>query len=96
MIEKADTLLTRSESLTDRQASVALAQILAGLVNRYADDPPPANFRLITSPLVGWVWLGSILVFAGGLVAVWPAADAARRRATAGYAARVARDLGRA
>jgi cytochrome c-type biogenesis protein CcmF len=96
MIEKADTLLTRSESLTDRQASVALAQILAGLVNRYADDPPPADFRLITSPLVGWVWLGSMLVFAGGLVAVWPAADAARRRATAGYAARVARDLGRA
>jgi cytochrome c-type biogenesis protein CcmF len=96
MIEKADALLTRSESLTDRQASVALAQILAGLVNRYADDPPPANFRLIASPLVGWVWLGSMLVLAGGLVAVWPAPDAARRRASAGYAARVARDLGRA
>jgi cytochrome c-type biogenesis protein CcmF len=51
---------------------------------------------VISSPLVTWIWLGGIIVFAGGLIALWPAPDAARRRATAGYAGRVARELGRA
>jgi cytochrome c-type biogenesis protein CcmF len=45
---------------------------------------------------VTWIWLGGLIVFAGGLIALWPAPDAGRRRVTAGYAARVARELGRA
>ena len=60
-------------------------------------DPPPATFRIIVSPLVTWIWLGALIVFAGGLIALWPAP--ARRRAPprAGAApARVARELGRA
>jgi hypothetical protein len=32
-------------------------------------------------------------VFAGGLIALWPTGDPARRRVRAGYAARVAQDL---
>ncbi len=73
-----------------------LAQALRGLVNRYVSEPPPATFRVITSPLVTWIWLGALIVFGGALIGLWPAADAARRRARAGYAARVARELGRA
>jgi cytochrome c-type biogenesis protein CcmF len=46
--------------------------------------------------MVAWIWIGGIVVFGGGLVAMWPAPDAARRRVTAGYAARVAQELGRA
>ena len=58
---------------------------------------PTATFRLITSPLVTWIWLGAIIVFLGALIAMWPGErDALRRRVRAGYAARVARDLGRA
>jgi cytochrome c-type biogenesis protein CcmF len=60
------------------------------------DRPPAATFRLIGSPLVSWIWLGAIVVFCGGILALWPAPDAARRRATARAAARVAQDLGRA
>jgi cytochrome c-type biogenesis protein CcmF len=97
LIEKGDALLTKNaERLTPREGSIALAQILGGLVNRYAQDPPPAQFRFLATPLVAWIWAGALLVFAGGLIALWPAPDAARRRATAGYAARVARELGRA
>ena len=46
--------------------------------------------------MVAWIWIGGIIVFGGGLIALWPAPRHARRRATAGYAARVAQELGRA
>jgi len=73
-----------------------LGQALRGLADNYVKDPPPATFRLITSPLVTWIWLGAIIVFLGGLIAIWPGErDPLRRRAQARYAARVAKDLGR-
>jgi cytochrome c-type biogenesis protein CcmF len=71
------------------RAAVALTALLR-------DQPPAATFRLIASPLVSWIWIGALIVFAGGLLALWPAPDAARRRASARAAARVAQDLGRA
>jgi cytochrome c-type biogenesis protein CcmF len=79
------------DSSTDQQFRAAL--MLTALLR---DRPPAATFRLIASPLVTWIWLGALVVFAGGLLALWPAPDAARRRATARAAARVAQDLGRA
>ncbi|MDX6666003.1 MAG: cytochrome c-type biosis protein CcmF [Solirubrobacteraceae bacterium] len=66
------------------------------VVQAFNASAPSATFRLIVSPLVAWIWIGGIIVFGGGMVSLWPAPDAARRRATAGYAARVARELGRA
>jgi cytochrome c-type biogenesis protein CcmF len=74
-----------------------LTQALGGLSKSYVTQAPAATFRLITSPLVTWIWLGAIIVFVGGLIAMWPGErDALRRRVKAGYAARVAQDLGRA
>jgi cytochrome c-type biogenesis protein CcmF len=69
---------------------------LGAIAQRYADRPPPADFRLIVSPLVMWIWIGGLIAGTGGLIALWPAPDLARRRATAGLRARVAQDLGRA
>jgi cytochrome c-type biogenesis protein CcmF len=46
--------------------------VLAAIAQRYRTAPPPAQFRLIVSPLVTWIWLGGLLVFAGGLIAIWP------------------------
>ena len=66
------------------------------MVARYREETAPANFRVLVSPLVTWIWLGALIVFAGGLISLWPAPSGARRRATAGYAARLARELGRA
>ena len=50
---------------------------------------------MIVSPLATWIWIGAIVTFLGGLIALWPAPATARRRVTAGYAARVARELAR-
>ena len=52
-----------------------LGQALTGLVQRYRTQPPPANFRLLSSPLVAWIWIGGLVVFTGGLIALWPAGD---------------------
>ena len=73
-----------------------LGQAITGLVSRYRTQPPPANFRMISSPLVAWIWIGGLVVFSGGLIALWPSGDPAMRRVRGRYAARVARDLGRA
>jgi cytochrome c-type biogenesis protein CcmF len=75
---------------------LAFNQLLQRLVDEYVAERPAAPFRVIDSPMVTWIWLGGLVVFLGGLISLWPGADAARRRVTAGYAARVARELGRA
>jgi cytochrome c-type biogenesis protein CcmF len=85
-------VITKGNALPQDAAPLALQAIAA----RYAERPPPASFRMIASPLVTWIWLGGIIVMAGGLLALWPAPDLARRRVTAGLRARVAQELGRA
>jgi cytochrome c-type biogenesis protein CcmF len=87
------------QGLDRRVADAPPRQQLAAtgtLISFLRDQPPAGTFRLIASPLVTWIWLGAIVTFLGGLIALWPAPDAARRRATARAAARVAQDLGRA
>jgi cytochrome c-type biogenesis protein CcmF len=83
-------------SLDPQQRAAVLGQVVNGFVQRYRDKPPPATFRLIASPMVAWMWIGGLIAIGGGLIALWPAPDAARRRARARAAARVAQDLGRA
>jgi cytochrome c-type biogenesis protein CcmF len=71
-----------------------LGEALRGLADTYVRNAPTATFRLITSPLVTWIWLGAIIVFLGGLIAMWPGErDAMRRLVRARYAARLAKDL---
>ena len=85
--------------VADRTADKPVAQqerAVSGLIAVYERGAFPAQFRLLVSPLVAWIWLGGLIVFAGGLIALWPVPDAARGRARAGYAARVAQDLDRA
>jgi cytochrome c-type biogenesis protein CcmF len=97
VIARGDRAFERAAGkIPPQMEAVLLGQAITGLVNRYERNPPPATFRLIGSPMVAWIWIGGLVVFCGGLIALWPAPDAARRRATAGYAARVARELGRA
>jgi cytochrome c-type biogenesis protein CcmF len=86
--------------MLDAGTRARLGQVIAsgvrGLAASSAKSAPPPTFRAIVSPLVAWIWLGGIIVIVGGVICLWPAPDLARRRATAGYAARVARELGRA
>jgi cytochrome c-type biogenesis protein CcmF len=69
---------------------------LAAVVENYKKAPPAATFRIITSPLVTWIWLGGLIVVGGGLIALWPAPRTVRGRAWVPARARVARELGRA
>jgi cytochrome c-type biogenesis protein CcmF len=66
------------------------------LARAYLHDPPPAQFHLLVSPLVLWIWLGGLIVFGGGLIAVWPAPSTVRRRVAARSRARALRGLARA
>ena len=56
------------------------------LARAYLKNPPPAQFHFIVSPLVMWIWIGGLIVFGGGLIAIWPAPSTrapARRAALA-------------
>ena len=95
-IEQGDKVFADATELSDRDRGAFLAEALRGLTRSYTDSPPPATFRLIVSPLVTWIWLGALIVFAGAAIALWPAGARARRPATAAGLARVARELERA
>jgi cytochrome c-type biogenesis protein CcmF len=51
------------------------------LAREYLRHPPPAQFKLLVSPLIMWIWIGGLIVFAGGLIALSPAPGSLRRRA---------------
>jgi cytochrome c-type biogenesis protein CcmF len=92
--------LAKGVAPTNVQAGQALGY-LQGLAvrtieKRYLTDTPPADFRVNVNPLVSWIWIGGAIAAIGGLVAIWPAPEARRRRVSDVYAARLARDLGRA
>jgi cytochrome c-type biogenesis protein CcmF len=53
---------------------------LAVMAREYLKTAPPAQFHLIVSPLVMWIWIGGGIVLGGGLIAMWPAPSAVRRR----------------
>ncbi|ADB52891.1 heme lyase CcmF/NrfE family subunit [Conexibacter woesei] len=71
-------------------------QAVAALAERWVRRPWTADFRMIVSPMATWIWIGAIITFCGGAIALWPAPATARRRVTATYAARLAKDLARA
>ena len=68
---------------------------ISAIVANYRNHPPPATFRAIVSPMVAWIWIGGAIVLFGALTSLWPAPDAARRRAFSIAAARLGRELGR-
>jgi cytochrome c biogenesis factor len=81
--------------LSPRSAVETSYLLLAAIVRHYLTHPPAAPFKLASSPLVMWLWIGAVVLFGGGLVAIWPAPGASRR-VRARYLARVAQELGRA
>jgi cytochrome c-type biogenesis protein CcmF len=68
---------------------------LAVVAREYLRNPPPAEFNLRVQPLLMWIWIGALIVFGGGLIAVSPtprtvvrrvSVRAGRRRAAGGLA----------
>jgi cytochrome c-type biogenesis protein CcmF len=81
-----------NETLQPDQALVALGY----LARVYLQKPPPAQFHLIVSPLVMWIWIGGLIVFGGGLIAIWPAPSTVRARLAARSRGRSVPGLARA
>jgi cytochrome c-type biogenesis protein CcmF len=48
--------------------------------HEYLRHTPPAQFHLLVSPLVMWVWIGGLIVFGGGLLALSPSPWGVPRR----------------
>jgi hypothetical protein len=69
---------------------------IAVLARTYISKPPPAQFHFIVSPLVMWIWIGGLTVIGGGLIAIWPAPSALRRRAAVRSRVRAEGELARA
>jgi cytochrome c-type biogenesis protein CcmF len=104
-INKADDAIAQAmRKLPSDAPAEARAELVANFegaaVNKLADtyvkDPLPVDFRVNVNPLVIWIWLGGAIAVCGGLIAIWPAPAARRRRVADVHAARLARDLGRA
>ena len=72
------------------------ALVIAAIVERYRNDPPPATFRAISYPFVSWIWIGGVILLLGALIAAWPSPEARLRRVRSLYSARLGKDLSRA
>ena len=94
IVRQGDRVFANAENLPPAMLQATLGQALTGLVDRYKRTAPPVQFRILISPMVTWIWIGAIIVFLGGLTALWPSPRGATRRARAAYKARIAQDLG--
>jgi cytochrome c-type biogenesis protein CcmF len=92
IMTEGDEVFANASGLSQSARETALAQVLRSLVQRYEASPPPATFRLLVSPMVQWIWIGALIVFLGGLIALWPSPRTVGRRVSAAYAARVGRE----
>jgi cytochrome c-type biogenesis protein CcmF len=93
-IEQGDKVFEKAgDQLTPEQANAFLAEALRGLTAGYTDNPPPATFRFLISPLVTWIWVGAFVILFGALIAIWPSPRGMARAVSAIYAARVGREV---
>ena len=86
----SDDIERGNRQLADLPPSAQGLAIVA-LAQTYADDPPPATFRVIVNPMVIWLWIGALIALGGAAFAIWPSSEA-RRRVQAAYEARVGRE----
>jgi len=89
IIIRGDKVFQEARSLPRAERAAALGEGLRRLVERYRAEPLPVTFRVLVSPLVTWIWLGALIVFSGGLIALWPLPVGAARRAAVDFGARV-------
>jgi cytochrome c-type biogenesis protein CcmF len=54
--------------------------VLAYLARSYLTNTPTAEFHFEVSPMVMWIWIGTIVVLLGGLIAIFPAPSTMIRR----------------
>jgi cytochrome c-type biogenesis protein CcmF len=95
-LERLERSLPPGDPRAQRTISFLQGQAIRAIAERYIESSPVATFRINSNPLILWYWLGGVIAVAGGVIAIWPAPAARRRRVSDVYAARVARELSRA
>jgi cytochrome c-type biogenesis protein CcmF len=103
MIDGADERLMRLARGTDpadagaqQQLSYLQGLAVRAIAERYESEGSAIDLRVNLNPFVIWIWLGGAIAIGGGLFALWPVPAGRRRQVSDVYAARLARDLGRA
>jgi cytochrome c-type biogenesis protein CcmF len=95
-------LLKKSKNMTAAQQNAYINaqgfwtlrdQAVTGIVGQYTKHGYPIQFLLIVAPLVTWLWAGAFIIALGGLISMWPAPLAVRRRSLAVSRSRAAREL---
>ena len=93
-LDEGDRLFANAaDDLSVEESNQFLGLALSGLTDGYTNNPPPARFRLEVNPMVTWIWLGTVIVMLGGLLAGWPTRRGLTKIAGARYAARVGKDV---
>jgi cytochrome c-type biogenesis protein CcmF len=95
LVSLQDPIARADRKFADSPGQVQ-AIVIQALAELYREDPPPAAFRAIVSPLVTWIWIGGAIAIFGALLAAWPSPEARLRRVRSLYAARLGRELSRA
>jgi cytochrome c-type biogenesis protein CcmF len=97
-----NTLLAKTTHMTAAQQNAYIDnsgiytlrdEAVNGIVSRYAKHRYPIQFLLIVAPLLTWLWLGAFTIALGGLISMWPAPLAVRRRSPSVSRSREAREL---
>jgi cytochrome c-type biogenesis protein CcmF len=92
--------LARDSNPADKSAQQQLSYLqglaIRSIAERYEADASPIDLRVNVNPFVIWIWLGGGIAIGGALFALWPVPAGRRRQVSDVYAARLARDLGRA
>ena len=73
--------LPRAQQAADLNRIFTLRdRVIQDLTQRWVTHPWTAQFKIIVSPLVSWLWIGAIIAALGGLIALWPVPPTRRRR----------------
>jgi cytochrome c-type biogenesis protein CcmF len=97
-----NSLLKDSQHMTVAQQNAYISskgfwtlrnEAVEGIVSQYTKHGYPVEFLLIVAPLVTWLWVGAFIIALGGLISMWPAPLAVRRRSLSVSRSRGAREL---
>ncbi len=92
----AEQILALDKQLEGTEAPYAQGPVMAiGLAELYGERPTSVTFQVIVSPPVTWIWIGSILMALGAMLALLPTRGRSDQRVRGRNAAQVAKDLGR-
>jgi cytochrome c-type biogenesis protein CcmF len=83
----APQVMTKAAKMPPAQAQTAINtlwtlrdQAVSEIAARFVNHPWASEFLLIVDPMVTWIWLGALIIFSGGMIALWPVPSLARRR----------------